>query len=126
MLMGSLCRVGRVGHVCANDRGSSRSHPPLKNAERILRRFPESESISAAPPQAVAETGRVNADEATTDTADRRRARNMIETKGRINVPGFDAPAVGLTPKPMRRWRSRLGAGFENTGVFQRPIDMRT
>jgi hypothetical protein len=41
---------------------------PVKNAERILQGLPGWESISAAP-QVVAEPDRVNADEATTNTA---------------------------------------------------------
>ena len=40
---------------------------PVKNAERILQGMPGWEPISAAP-HGVAETGRVNADEATTNT----------------------------------------------------------
>ncbi len=41
---------------------------PVKNAERILQGMPGWEPMAAAP-QGVAETGRVNADEATTNTA---------------------------------------------------------
>jgi integrase len=52
---------------------------PVKNAERILQGLPGWEPISAAP-QGVAETGRANADEATTNTA-KPRAKGKARAK---------------------------------------------
>jgi hypothetical protein len=85
---------------------------PVKNAERILQGLPGWEPTTVAP-QVAAETGRVNADAAKSDTAKKktarpkaRGAREFCERPDAGLTQRASMRPLGLDPHSMRRWRS--------------------